>query len=143
MSTATLAFNSFYNDLHKGRINVDTMVVKAIITTSSYVPSKDNHTSRASLTNEVSGTGYTAGGYTVTASLSQDLAQDKTTLTLGAISAASTTVANMRGVTYYVSNGGASSADYLLCTVTFGSDYSTSNQTINISATTMSITNPN
>lgn len=143
MSTATLAFNSFFEDLFKGRFLQGTSVVKAIITTSAYTPSKDNHTSRASLTNEVSGTGYTAGGYTVTTSLATDLANDKITLTLGAIAANGTTVANMRGVNYYISNGGAASADYLICSVTFGSDYSTSNQTINISATTLSITNPN
>ena len=140
---ATLAYNSHYNDLYLGRVVVGTSTIKALITTSGYVPSKDNHATRANITNEVSGTGYTAGGFTVTATLAQDLATDKTTLTLGAIAATGTTVANMRQVVYYVSNGGAASGDYLLCVVDFGSDYSTSNQAINISTTTMSITNPN
>lgn len=140
---ATLAYNSYFNDLHLGRLVVGTSVIKALITTSTYVPSKDNHTTRANITNEVSGTGYTAGGFTVTASLAQDLANDKVTLTLGAITANSTTVANMRQVIYYISNGGASSGDYLIACVDFGSDYTTSNQTINVSATTVSITNPN
>lgn len=140
---ATLAFNSYFNDLHLGRIVVGTSTVKALITNGSYVPSKDNHSTRANITNEVSGTGYTAGGVVVTATLSQDLANDRTTLTLGAISIPNTTVSGMRNLVYYVSNGGASSADYLIAVVDFGSDYSTSNQTINISATTVSITNPN
>lgn len=140
---ATLAFNSYFNDLHLGRVVVGASTIKALITTSAYVPSKDNHSTRANITNEVSGTGYTAGGVTVTATLSQDLANDRTTLTLGAIAINSTTVSGMRQVVYYVSNGGQASADYLIAVVDFGSDYSTSNQTINISATTVSITNPN
>ena len=140
---ATLAYNSHYNDLDLGRVVVGTSTIKALVTTDAYVPSKDSHSTRANITNEVSGTGYTAGGFTVTATLAQDLATDKTTLTLGAIAATGTTVANMRQVVYYVSNGGASSGDYLLCVVDFGSNYSTSNQAINISTTTMSITNPN
>ncbi len=140
---ATLAYNSLFNDLFLGRIVVPTMVVKGLITNNSYVPSKDNHTTRANITNEVSGTGYTAGGVIVTATLSQDLATDRTTLTLGAISIPNTTVSGMRNIVYYVSNGGAASADYLIMVSDFGSDYSTSNQTISISSSTVSITNPN
>lgn len=140
---ATFAFNSHFENLSLGRLEVGTSVVKALITSSSYVPSKRNHSTRANITNEVSGTGYTAGGVVVTATLSQDLATDRTTLTLGAISIPNTTVSGMRNVLYYVSNGGAASADYLIMVSDFGSDYSTSNQTISIGSSTVSITNPN
>lgn len=140
---ATFAFNSHFENLSLGRLEVGTSVVKALITSSSYVPSKRNHSTRANITNEVSGTGYTAGGVIVTATLSTDSANDKITLTLGAIAINSTTVSGMRQVVYYISNGGSASADYLIAVVDFNSDYSTSNQAINISSTTISITNPN
>lgn len=39
---------------------------KYMLTTSTYTPSQANHTIKSDVTNEVSGTGYTAGGVTLT-----------------------------------------------------------------------------
>ena len=48
----------------QGEINV-TGTVKCMLTTSSYTPDQDAHYQSSDVTNEVSGTGYTAGGATL------------------------------------------------------------------------------
>lgn len=53
-----LAFKSLFN----GEINWTSHTIKAMLCTSAYVPDQDTHQYRSSVTNEVSGTGYTAGG---------------------------------------------------------------------------------
>lgn len=140
---ATLVFNSHYSDLYSGRINVNTGVFKALFTTSSYVPSKDGHSTRANITNEITGTNYPAGGVIVTATLGQDMPTDKTTLTFAAFSIANLTASGIRQVVYYLSNGGPASGDYLVCVVDFESNHSPANQTFYVSATTTNIINPN
>jgi hypothetical protein len=140
---AASAYNSYYMDLHKGRINVDSSVFKAILLNNTYTFSKDAHTTRANLTGEVSGTGYTSGGVTVTATLTQDLATDKATLTFSAFSLPNSTLTGVRQVVYYVANGGAASGDFLVACVNFEADYTYTNQPFNVAAATVSISNPN
>lgn len=56
-----LAAKSVFNK----EIDFDTDTVKAMLMTSSYTPNYDTHQYKSSLTNEVVGTGYTAGGVTL------------------------------------------------------------------------------
>lgn len=139
---ATGIYNSFWNDALKGRLTPSS-TIKGMLLGPSYVFNKDAHDTRASLTAEVSGTGYTAGGFSVTQAITQDLNLDRTILTLGAISAVGTTIQNVRYVVYYISNGGAATGDYLISCKDFDSNYSTTNQPINISAGLIIISNPN
>ena len=46
-------------------IDYDTNAVKLMLTTSAYVPNQDTQEDKADVTNEVTGTGYTAGGETL------------------------------------------------------------------------------
>jgi hypothetical protein len=46
-------------------IDLDTDTIKVLLVTSAYTPDQDAHTKRSDVTNEVSGTGYTAGGATL------------------------------------------------------------------------------
>ena len=46
-------------------IDFDTDTIKVALTTSSYTPDQDTHDYFNDVTNEVSGTGYTAGGATL------------------------------------------------------------------------------
>jgi hypothetical protein len=46
-------------------IDFDTDTIKVMLVTNTYVPSATGHATKASVTNEVSGTGYTAGGATL------------------------------------------------------------------------------
>lgn len=57
-----LAFKSTFNK----ELDIDTDVVKCMLTTVTYVPNQDTHQYKSSVTNEVVGTGYTATGTTLT-----------------------------------------------------------------------------
>jgi hypothetical protein len=56
------AFLSVFNK----EVDIDTDTLKCMLTTSTYTPNQDTHRYKSSVTNEVSGTGYTAGGVTLT-----------------------------------------------------------------------------
>jgi hypothetical protein len=47
------------------RVDLDTDTVKVALVTSTYTPNQDTHAFFSDVTNEVSGTGYTAGGATL------------------------------------------------------------------------------
>lgn len=60
------AFVSVFNKL----IDIDTDAIKTMLTTVSYVPNQDTDDFKNDVTNEVSGTGYSAGGTTLTTPVS-------------------------------------------------------------------------
>jgi len=60
----SLIYNSFFEDLARGAIDLDTDTIRVMLVTSSYTENKDTHTKRSDVTNEITGTGYTAGGVT-------------------------------------------------------------------------------
>ena len=62
---ASALYNSAKKKLLQGSIALDTDTIKVALTTSTYVPSIDNHTFFSDITNEVTGTGYSAGGATL------------------------------------------------------------------------------
>ena len=56
-----LLFTSLWNK----EIDWDTDVIKVLLTTVTYVPAQDTEQYKSSVTNEVTGTGYTATGATL------------------------------------------------------------------------------
>jgi hypothetical protein len=59
-------------------INFNTDTFKVLLTTNAYTIDKDAHQYISSITNEVTGTGYTAGGVTVSPmTVSYDAANDR------------------------------------------------------------------
>lgn len=137
---ASIIYSSFLDDLAHGNIDLDTVPVKAMLVSSSYTENKDTHTRRSDVTGEVSGTGYTAGGATSAVTIAKDTATDRIVITLGAVSWADATFAARKAV-YYVSRGGASSADELIACDDFGSDVTASAVTFNLAATTVTLQN--
>ncbi len=95
--------------------------VKVALCTSSYVPDQDAHDYFNDITNEVTGTGYTAGGATLASKTSVYTAATNTL----ALDAADTTWSNAtitaRYAVIYVSTGTASTSA-LLGYVDFGAD---------------------
>lgn len=57
--------NAFVSAFNK-EIDLDSDAIKVMLCTSAYVPDQDAHRYKSSVTNEVTGTGYTAGGATLT-----------------------------------------------------------------------------
>ncbi|MFZ9959307.1 MAG: hypothetical protein ACO3GP_02850 [Candidatus Limnocylindrus sp.] len=137
---ASLIYNSAIDDMAKGAIDFDTDTFKVLLVTSSYTPNKDTHDRRDDVTNQVTGTGYSAGGATCTVTVTKDTANDKVTISLGAVSWSSSTI-TARAAVYYKARGGASSDDELVAYNDFGSDISTTGGTFAIAASTITLQN--
>jgi hypothetical protein len=137
---ASLIYNSCIDDTARGNIDFDSNTFKAMLVTSSYTPNKDSHDKRDDVTNEASGTGYTAGGETSTVTVTKDNTNDKVTIEFGAVSWSSSTI-TARGCVYYKSRGGASSADELVAYNDFGGDVSSSGGTFSVAASTITLQN--
>ena len=136
---ASYQYTSYFNDLCKGNIDMDTDTFKVLLATSSYTPSR-NHTKRSDITNEVTGTGYTAGGNTATVTVSSvDTVNNRQDCVLGGTTWPSSTI-TARYAIYYKSRGGASSADELVAINDFGSDITSASGTFTLNASTSRIT---
>ena len=121
---ADVIYNSFKRDIMNGSIDLDTDTINVMLVTSTYTPNQDAHTKRSDVTNEVSGTGYSAGG----AALAGKAVTVDNTDNEGVFDANdltwSTSTITARGAVLYKARGGASSADELICYIDFGSDKS-------------------
>lgn len=123
---ASLLYNSLMYDGLTGAVDIDTDTFRMILVTSAYSPSK-SHSKRNQITNEVTGTGYTAGGKVVVPTIALNNTTNRAIITIPqTIWTASTITA--RGAVVCKWRGGASSADELLCYVDFLQDIVTSNQ---------------
>jgi len=136
----SLIYNSALGDNAKGLIDFDTDTFKCMLVTSAYTPDKDAHVKRSNVTNEVTGTGYTAGGAAATVGVTVDNANDRIDISLGAVSWASSTI-TARGAVYYKWRGGAATADELVAYIDFGSDIVSSAGTFSLTASTLRVTN--
>lgn len=118
---ADVIYNSFKRDIANGGIDLDTDTIKVMLVTSAYTADQDAHTKRSDVTNEVSGTGYTAGG----ASLANKSVTADNTNNRGVFDADdvtwSTSTITARGAVLYKSTGTAST-DNLICYIDFGAD---------------------
>jgi hypothetical protein len=119
---ASLIYNSFISDALVGSIDCDTDTFKMMLVTSSYTADKD-HDRRNDVTNEITGTGYTAGGAATTLTVTVDNTSDAVEITFSSVAWATATF-TCRGAVIYKSRGGASSADELVCYLDFGSNKS-------------------
>lgn len=138
---ASLIYNRALELWARGSIDFDTDTFKVMLTTSSYAENKDTHDFRDDVTNEVAGTGYTAGGNTATVSVSLDTANDRLDITLGGTTWPTSTITARKAV-YYKSRGGASSADELVAVNDFGTDVISVAGTFTLNASTFRVSNP-
>ena len=136
---ASIIYDSFLADLASGAANTSHSY-KAMLVTSSYAEDRGAHSKRSSITNEVSGTGYTAGGASVTLSASLNTTTHKLTLTIGAVSWPSSSI-TARKLIIYRSRGGAS-ADELVACIDNGADLVSSSSTMTWNSSTWEIPLP-
>ena len=136
---ASLIYNSAVDDLAKGAIDFDTDTFKIMLVTSSYTPNKDTHDRRDDVTNEVTGTGYTAGGVTSVCTVTKYTANDIVTISFASVSWASATI-TARGAVIYKSTGTAS-ADPLVAYIDFVNDVASNGGTFSIGASTITLQN--
>ena len=122
---ANAKYNNFFEQLGAAAIDLNNDTFKLLLVTSTYTPNIDTHAVRNDVTNEVTGTGYTAGGATVpntgvTQDDTNDLARfdgDDVVWTASTITA--------RGAVLYKDTGNAAT-DILLMYFDFGTDKSSS-----------------
>ena len=105
-----------------GSIDLDTDTIKLALLTSSYTPSADNHDFYDDVSaNEIAATGtYSAGGGTLTVSLSQDNTDDEGVFDATDISFTSATISARYAVIY--KSTGTPGTSPLICLIDFGSD---------------------
>ena len=135
---ASFVYNSVLTDLVNNDIDFGVDSFKMMLVTSSYTASKASHDKRNDVTNEITGTGYTAGGNAVTCTLSDDT--NKKILTFGAVSWPSATFTTA-GAVIYKARGGASSLDELVFYLDFNGDVISTGGTFSISASIINLTN--
>jgi hypothetical protein len=114
---------------------------KGMLVTGSYAEDRGAHSKRSSITNEVSGTGYTTGGVALTLTASLNTTTHALTLTIPAASWPSSTI-TARKLIVYRARGGASSADELVCCIDHGTDLASSSSTMTWNASTWTLPLP-
>ena len=112
--------------------------IKAMLCDANYTPDQDAHEFKSSVTNEVTGTGYTAGGAALTlADPAYDAASNETRLDANDISWANSTITARYAVIYKDTGNAATSP--LLAWVDFGQLESSSSGSFTIQWATTGI----
>lgn len=106
-----------------GMIDFDSDTFYAMLTTSGYAPDQDTHAYRSSVTNEITGTNYTAGGKAIPVGVSAiDATNNRVNVEFGPVEWPTLTASGVRQMVIYKRRGGASSADELVAVIDFGAD---------------------
>jgi hypothetical protein len=139
---ASLIYNSALRDEVTGAVDYDTDAFKVMLVTSAYTENKDTHTKRSDVTNEVAGTGYTAGGTAVTVTVGAvDTVNDRVDISFATVTWPTSSITARKAI-YYKSRGGASTADEIIAVNDFGADVSTTLGTFTLNASTVRKSNP-
>ena len=125
MAITTSTYNSYKRDAGVGTVDWLTDTIKVALVTSSYSVDVDLHTFFDDITNEITGTGYVAGGATVgTKTATQDNTDNE-----GVMDAANTTWSTAtftaRGAVVY-KVGASAATSPLIGFINFGQDESPS-----------------
>jgi len=130
---ASLIYNSYKLKLmdNSTKIDLSSDTIKVALVTSAYVPSADNHDFFNDITNEVVGTGYTAGGATLASkTTTQDNTNDRAVFDAAVVSWTTSSI-TARGAVLYKSTGVASTSPNI-CYIDFGTDKTSDGGTFQI-----------
>lgn len=118
-------YNCYKNESQKGSHAYLTDTVKIALVTSAYTANIDTHANFSDITNEVTGTGYTAGGATLgSKTATQDNTNDRGVLDAADVTWTTSTI-TARGAVVYKDTGTGSTSK-LMCYIDFGADKSSS-----------------
>lgn len=118
---ASAVYNILKDSLWRGSYVVLTDTIKVALVTSAYTVNIDSHMAFTDITNEVTGTGYTAGGATLASkTVTQDNTNDRGVFDAADITWASSTI-TARGAVIY-----DTTASKLLAYIDFGADKTSS-----------------
>ncbi len=131
LAVSARVYGGFLQSLANKEIDLDTDTIKVMLVTSAYTPSQDTHRYKSSITNEASGTGYTAGGATLTVSVAYNDSTNTLTLDANDVAWNSSTITARYGVPYDASPGSDATRP-LIAYIDFGEDVSTTSGTFQI-----------
>lgn len=118
---ADVIFNSFKMKIMNGAIDLDTDTINVALVTSTYTPNQDTHVFFSDVTNEVTGTGYTAGGATLAGvTVTQDDIDNEGVFDANDVSWTTATITARAAVVY--KSTGIGSTSPLICYIDFGAD---------------------
>jgi hypothetical protein len=132
-SAASIIYDGFFTNVFGGNILVNSNTFKCMLVTSSYTQNKGTHAARSDITNEVSGTGYTAGGATCTVSGAVDTTNHRYDITITGPSWTTSTITARQMIVY--KSTGTASTDYLVGAIDFGSDVTSTASTFQVTVT--------
>lgn len=136
---ASYAYDSFLDDVFAGTI-VKTDTFKCALVTG-YTPNQTTHTRWSDVVaNEVTGTGYTAGGNTVTPTFTKDTTNHRITITFPSTTWTTSTISATRAVCY--KSTGTASTSPLIFQDDFGGTVSTTAGTFTLNASTLNVGTP-
>ena len=126
MAVTAKAYGPFMQSLASKEINLASDTLKVMLCTSAYAPDQDAHRYKSSVTGEVAGTGYTAGGATL-ASVTVAYSAASNTLTLDAADTAwANSTITARYAVIYDATPATDATRPLIAYVDFGADVASS-----------------
>lgn len=132
MAVTAKMYGLFPKSLGNKEIDLDTDTLKVMLCTSSYTPNQDTHQYKSDITNEITGTGYTATG----ATLGSVVVAYNTGTNVYNLDAAdtswSTSTITARYAVVYDASPASDATRPLICYVDFGADVSTTAATFQI-----------
>ena len=118
---ADVIYNSFKQKIMDGSIDLDTDTIKVALVTSAYTVSQDDHEDYADITNEVSGTGYTAEGATLASkTVTKDNTDNEGVFDAADVTWAGSTITARGAIVYKYS--GTAATSWFICYFDFGAD---------------------
>lgn len=135
-------YNSFKKKIMDGSIDLDTDTIKVALVTSGYTPDFDLHDFFDDVTNEVTGTGYSAGGMALAnKTVTQDNTDNEGVFDADDVSWTTATI-TARGAVLYKDTGSAATSP-LIGYIDFGADKTSTAATFLISWSSEGIINAN
>lgn len=133
MAVTAHYYDSFFKSAYNKELDVDTDVLKLMLTTSTYTPSQGTHQYKSSVTNEVAaGGGYTAGGNTIGSVGVTVTAGTHVVNITGANGSWPASTFTARYAVLYDSTPATDATRPLILFVDFGADQSPSNGTLSV-----------
>lgn len=132
MAVTAKFYSMLFESLLNKEIDLDADTIKTMLCSSSYTPNQDTHRYKSDVTSEITGTGYTAGGVSLT---NITIAYNSTTntITIDADNAQWTTATfTARYAVIYDTSPSGDTARPLIGYVDFGADISVSAGTFTV-----------
>lgn len=125
-------YGKTFLSLANKEIDWETDTIKVMLCTSTYTPDQDAHQYKSSVTNEITGTGYTAGGATLGSAAATYTGGTNVFSLAGATVTWSGSTLTARYAVIYNSTPGTDATRPVVSYVDFGADVATTSGTLTI-----------